>query len=88
MLEALACGCPVLLSDIPGNLEWIMPGQQGWFFRDGNVQSLADAMLNAVENRSALLEMRRSARFLAEQRADWEKNFPELLKAYRLAGVN
>ena len=88
MLEALACGCPVLLSDIPGNLEWIMPGQQGWFFRDGNVQSLAEAMLNAVENRSGLPEMRRSARFLAEQRADWEKNFPELLKAYRLAGVN
>lgn len=88
MLEALACGCPVLLSDIPGNLEWITPGQQGWFFRDGNVQSLAEAMLNAVENRSGLPEMRRLARFLAEQRADWEKNFPELLKAYRLAGVN
>jgi len=88
MLEALACGCPVLLSDIPGNLEWITPGEQGWFFRDGNIQSLAEAITKAVENRKELAGMRQSARRLAEQRADWEKNFNELLKAYRMAGIN
>lgn len=88
MLEALSCGCPVLLSDVPGNLEWITPGEQGWFFRDGNIQSLAEAITKAVENRKALTGMRQSARLLAQQRADWEKNFPELLRAYRMAGVN
>jgi len=88
MLESMACGCPVLLSDIPGNLEWIKPGEQGWFFRDGNIQSLADALIKAIANRKALAGMRQSARLLAEQRADWEKNFPELLRAYRMAGVN
>lgn len=87
LLEALACGCPVLLSDIPGNLEWITPGEQGWFFRDGDVSSLVKAITNAVENRAELIRMRRLARLLAEERADWDKNFPELLKAYHLAGV-
>jgi glycosyltransferase involved in cell wall biosynthesis len=87
LLEALACGCPALLSDIPGNLEWITPGKQGWFFHDGDPASLAEAMLNAVNNGQEMLDMRRSARLLAEQRADWEKNFPELLHAYQLAGV-
>jgi glycosyltransferase involved in cell wall biosynthesis len=86
LLEALACGCPALLSDIPGNREWITPGEQGWFFRDGDPASLADAIRNTVNKRQQLPEMRRSARLLAEQRADWEKNFTELLKAYHLAG--
>ena len=88
LLEALACGCPALLSDIPGNLEWITPGQQGWFFRDGDPVSLAEAIQKAVKNRLEQSDLRRSARLLAEQRADWEKNFPELIKAYRLAGVS
>jgi glycosyltransferase involved in cell wall biosynthesis len=87
LLEALACGCPALLSDIPGNQEWITPGQQGWFFREGDSASLAEGIIQAVINRQEQPAMRRSARLLAEQRADWEKNFPQLLKAYQLAGV-
>jgi glycosyltransferase involved in cell wall biosynthesis len=78
----------VLLSDIPGNLEWITPGEQGWFFRDGDVHNLEEALIRAVENRETLAGMRRSARLLAEQRADWEKNSQGILEAYRMAGVN
>jgi L-malate glycosyltransferase len=88
LLEALACGCPALLSDIPGNKEWITPGQQGWYFRDGSGSNLSEAIEYALKNRSSFPEMRLSARCLAEQRADWEKNFPQLLKAYHLAGVS
>jgi glycosyltransferase involved in cell wall biosynthesis len=88
MLEALACGCPVLLSDIPGNLEWIKPGEQGWLFRDGDAHDLADKMISAVEDQKLLAGMRQKARRLAEERADWNKNSQGLLRAYRLAGLN
>jgi glycosyltransferase involved in cell wall biosynthesis len=41
-LEALACGVPTLLSDTPGQRE-IGEGA-AWFFRDGDPESLADAL--------------------------------------------
>jgi glycosyltransferase involved in cell wall biosynthesis len=34
MLEALASGLPVLVTDIPGNQEWVAEqGEVGWLFR-------------------------------------------------------
>jgi glycosyltransferase involved in cell wall biosynthesis len=85
LLEALGCGCPALVSDIPGNREWVTPGEQGWWFPDGDVESLTSTILKAFEQPAQLVRMGRSARFLAEQRADWRKNFPHLLEAYQLA---
>jgi glycosyltransferase involved in cell wall biosynthesis len=88
MLEALACGCPVLLSDIPGNREWIKPGEQGWLFQDGNAHDLAEKIIKAVESQKLFTPMKQKARLLAEERADWDKNSKEILNAYRLAGIN
>ncbi len=85
LLEAMACGCPVLVSDIPGNREWITPGVQGWLFKDGDVNALTRAIVRAYDDRSLLPEMGRSSRSLVEERADWNKNFPQLLEAYQLA---
>ncbi len=85
VLEAMACGCPVLLSDIPGNQEWITPAQEGWFFPDGDVEGLAQAIQKAYAERQNLPDMGRRARLLAEKRADWSLNFRELYKAYQIA---
>jgi glycosyltransferase involved in cell wall biosynthesis len=87
LLEAMACGSPALVSDIPGNREWITPGENGWLFPPGDAHALAQAILDAVEQRSRLPDMGRSARRLAEQRADWKQNFPLLFAAYRIARV-
>ncbi|MEA3439220.1 MAG: glycosyltransferase [Chloroflexota bacterium] len=85
LLEALACGIPALVSNIPGNREWIQPGEQGWLFTDGDSDALAQAILNAADQRHQLPEMGHAARTLAEQRANWDLNFQKLLKAYSLA---
>jgi len=85
LLEAMACGRPVLVSDIPGNREWVVPGKQGWWFRDGDVESLAEAISTAVDERQRLPEMGEAAYQLAQQRADWKRNFPVLLEAFELA---
>lgn len=90
LMEALGSGVPVLVSDIPGNQEWIEHGQQGWLFGDGDSEELARWLLEAASDRDRLACLGRKARRLAEERADWAKNFPFLLKAYaaavRLAG--
>jgi glycosyltransferase involved in cell wall biosynthesis len=85
LLEAMACGKPVLVSDIPGNREWVEPGENGWWFEDGQVDALYEALYVALQNRQRLPEMGRIARQIAEQRADWDRNFPKLLEAYDLA---
>ena len=85
LLEAMACGLPVLVSDIPGNKEWVTPDHNGWVFADGDAHSLAESILCAMDERERLPEMGVNARQLAERRAKWEKNFLELLKAYDMA---
>lgn len=83
LLEALASGVPVLLSDIPGNREWITEaGEAGWLFRDGDPADLERAILHAIERRDQLPDIGVRARLLAEQRGDWDKNFPHLLQAW------
>jgi glycosyltransferase involved in cell wall biosynthesis len=85
LLEAMACGCPAVVSDIPGNREWVQSGGNGWLFKDGDPDAMAQAILYAVEHREILSEIGLTARRIAEQRADWQKNFPGLLQAYALA---
>jgi len=87
LMEALACGRPVLVSDIPGNLEWITPGQQGWLFPDGDAHALAQSILQAMRQRQRLPAMGQAGRALAEQRADWRKNSQTLFAAYERAAA-
>jgi L-malate glycosyltransferase len=82
LIEALACGLPGLVSDIPGNQEWITPGEQGWLFSTGMPESLSATILSAIIQRSHWQEMGRNARKTTERRADWQKNFKILLGAY------
>jgi glycosyltransferase involved in cell wall biosynthesis len=85
LLEAMACGRPALVSDIPGNREWITPGENGWLFPDGDADALAQSIILAIKERDKLAEMGKAARNLAQQRADWEKNFQTMLSVYELA---
>ena len=82
LMEALACGLPCLVSDIPGNMEWIEDGINGWLFRDGDVDDLAEKILFALKNRKSFKKIGEAARKTAEQKADWKKNFGKLLNAY------
>lgn len=85
LMEALGCGLPVLVSDIPGNREWITPGEQGWLFKDGSIDELTDSFLTAFNQRRDFDRLGKNARKLALERADWRKNFNVLLDAYRKA---
>lgn len=83
LLEALACGLPCLVSDIPANKEWVVDDQNGWLFPDGDADALADRILGAMNQRLELSRIGRSSRKIAVERADWNKNFQKLLEIYQ-----
>jgi len=85
LMEALACGLPCLVSDIPANQEWVTEGENGWLFPDGDVDALAAKILQAMDQRKSLLKIGSAARTVAEERADWKKNSAKLMQAYQQA---
>jgi L-malate glycosyltransferase len=82
LMEAMASGLPCVVSDIPGNQEWIQDGINGWLFRDGDVNDLAEKIMYAVKNRKSFKRIGELARKTAEEKADWQKNFGKLLQVY------
>ena len=86
LMEALACGMPCLVSDIPANKEWVIENENGWLFRDGDANHLAEKILAAISQREKLPEVGRASRRSAEMRADWKKNAKVLMNVYRSLG--
>jgi glycosyltransferase involved in cell wall biosynthesis len=86
LMEALACGLPCLVSDIPANKEWVVENENGWLFRDGDSNHLAEKILVAISQREKLPEISRASRRSAEMRADWKKNADVLMNVYRSLG--
>ncbi len=80
LLEAMACGLPSIVSDIPANLEWIQDGLNGWVFPDGDAEALTRTILSAAEQdwRAYKLQARQDA----VQKADWNKGVRKLLACY------
>lgn len=50
LLEAMACGCLPVAGDLESLREWITPGVNGLLVEPDKAQSLADALLLALEN--------------------------------------
>lgn len=83
LLEAMATGLPVVVTDLPANREWVTPDENGWLSAADSSEEFADKIL-----RAARLSPEQRRRFgensqrIVEQRADWDRNFPKLLKMY------
>jgi L-malate glycosyltransferase len=83
LMEGLACGLPAIVSDIPGNLEWVSTGDQGWTFPDGDTARLVEMILKANQSRVDLAVMSLNSRHKAEQFADWKVNQQRMMDGYK-----
>jgi len=85
LLQAMACGLPPIVSDIPGNREWVVAGENGWLFKDGESDQLSSLMIKTARTPEVRATLGVAARMTTVDRADWKKNTPKLLDAYQLA---
>jgi glycosyltransferase involved in cell wall biosynthesis len=83
LLEAMATGLPVVVSDLDSNREWVTEGQNGWLAPAENIEQFAQkilcaARLSSAESKQISLRNQQVVR----DRADWDRNFPALLMTY------
>jgi glycosyltransferase involved in cell wall biosynthesis len=62
LLEAMSCGVPCIVSDIPGTRDVIEDGATGLFFRTGDHNGMAAALRRIANNKEQFAEMARAAR--------------------------
>ena len=86
LVEAMATGLPVLVSDVQGNREWVDSPSSGWT-RPHQLEAFGGAWLDAASLSDADRDgIRVRNRNIAVARANWEENVTSLLDAYeRLA---
>lgn len=84
LLEAMATRLPAVVTDAPGNREWVRNGENGWLARAGDPASYAERIVRASRlNRSEIQKIGDNNRAAAESRADWDCNVQLLIDAYK-----
>jgi glycosyltransferase involved in cell wall biosynthesis len=73
MLQAMACGAPVIASENAGNAEWITAGRTGQTFPVGDVSALSELLIACGRNPKSLAAAEQAHERVARQ-ADWAKN--------------
>ncbi|MDC3377221.1 glycosyltransferase family 4 protein, partial [Candidatus Nanopelagicales bacterium] len=84
LLQAMACGIRVVVSDIPGNRPWVEQGVSGRLFPLAKPEKLADAVQLALVQSPTLTQ---EARGRVAQHADWSQNQERLSAAMRAAAA-
>lgn len=82
VLEAMACGLPVIASGVEGNAEIIDDQKTGFLVPPANSKSLVEAIVHLLNDRETAHETGRNARRKVEKLYDWQKIADLTLEVY------
>lgn len=71
MLEAMAAGCPTVVTDLPAIRDVVRPGENALVFPAGDSRALADALARMLEDRPLAEQLGREGRRDVEGRYAW-----------------
>ncbi|MDP6361185.1 MAG: glycosyltransferase, partial [Planctomycetota bacterium] len=72
LLESMACGVPVLTSDLPAIREVIDPGKNGFLFEPNNHIDLQAKIRDLAGNTELVANAGRRARAFVEENMNWD----------------
>ena len=85
LLEAMACGKPVVGSDIPGINDVITHGENGILVPPKNPKALADAIMLLLEDENLRMKLGQNARRLMVEKYSWDTISEKIEKVYNEA---
>jgi glycosyltransferase involved in cell wall biosynthesis len=84
LLEGMACGCFPVAGDLESIREWITPNENGLLFDATDHQSIASALIEAIENKSLRREAAGLNREIISARAEYGRNMRRAEGFYKL----
>ncbi len=82
LLEGMACGCFPVAGDLESIREWITPNENGLLFDANDPQSIASALIQAIENKSLRERSAGMNREIILERAEYERNMRRVNEFY------
>lgn len=82
LIEAAACGKPIITTDVPGCREIVAHGENGILVEPGNINDIAKAIIYLAENAAIRKQMGRTGRYIVEAEFSSSKVIQETLSAY------
>ena len=82
LIEACAIGRPIITTNVPGCRECVIDGFNGCFVEAKNIEGLASAILEFVENKHLMEQYSKNSRILAEKEFSIENVINKTLDLY------
>ena len=86
-LEAMAQGRLLVASDVGGHKELIRDGENGLLFRAGDTASLANVIVNLLDQRERWPSLRDQGRHFVESERTWERSVAGYRPAFAAMGL-
>jgi glycosyltransferase involved in cell wall biosynthesis len=83
LIEAMACGRPIITTDVPGCREIVRQGENGLLVEPRNISALIEALKYLLQNSGIRKKMGAAGRMIAEQEYSSEQVIPQILAVYQ-----